>query len=213
MAEGDLIRLFLDPESRCLEGFYMQAHVSAHRLGRLYAALYFKRIWQPVADEIYHEVWECAGCVCHISLAADDELPDFNLGTTQRLHKALGDWKFSHSSVEVTLHYTECAKPLLPEDRFVLNIIPEEESSLFRLLKQLRTILVGHDNPPQHGYHVSVTNAGEVKWRKEIPGGSPPDQPEQPSPGDATSSGTVSFASEGHANQGRPNINPENPWR
>ena len=110
MAEGDLIRLFLDPESCCLEGFYMQAHVSAHRPGCLYAALYFKRIWQTVPDKIFHERWETAGCVCHISLAADDELPEYNLCTPKRLYQAMREWKSSHSSVKVILQYIYLAK-------------------------------------------------------------------------------------------------------
>ena len=211
MAERDLIRLFLKPESCCLAGFYMQAHDSAHRPGRLYAALYFKRIWQPVADEFFHEWWECAGCVCHISLAADDELPEYNLRTTQKLKEALQEWKSSHSRVKATLQYIDMKK--LSEERIVLNIIEDEESLLFPLLNRLREILLGYKNPPEHEYHVSVTEAGRVTWRKEAPGGSPADQPAQPSPGDATSSGAVSFASEGHANQGRPNRNPENPWK
>ena len=169
-------------------------------------------MWKTVPDKTYHEWWEADDCVCHISLASDDELPEYNLRTTQKLKEALQEWKSSHSRVKATLQYIDMKKP--SEERIVLNIIADEESLLFPLLNRLREILLGYKNPPEHEYHVSVTEAGTLTFRKEeAPGGSPADQPAQPSPGDASSSGAVSFASEEHANQGRPNRNPWNPWK
>ena len=212
MAAGELAVFFLAPESCCLERFYMQAQGSAHRPGHLYAALYFNRIWQTVPDKTYHERWEAEDCVCHISLAADDELPEYNLRTTQKLKEALQEWKSSHSRVKATLQYIDMKK--LSEERIVLNIIEDEESLLFPLLNRLREILLGYKNPPEHEYHVSVTEAGRLTWRKEeAPGGSPANQPAQPSPGDATSSDSVSFASEEPSERPLTTNRPWNPWK
>ena len=212
MAAGELAVFFLDPDSCCLERFYMKAERSAKRPGHLYAALFFNRMWKTVPDKTFHEWWEADDCACHISLASDDELPEYNLRTTQNLKEALQEWKSSHSRVKATLQYIDMKK--LSEERIVLNIIADEESLLFPLLNRLREILLGYKNPPEHEYHVSVTEAGTLTFRKEeAPGGSPADQPAQPSPGDATSSDSVSFASEEPSERPLTTNRPWNPWR
>ena len=222
---GELSLLFRTPETCWLKGLHIQAHVWRHRPGRHYAdvetyppgrhyaALYFSGMEQTVADPQYHERWVCSDCVCHISLAADDELPDYNPRREEELRRALQEWKRSHGRVEATLLYRDLEDWVNSEERIVLDIIADGETVLSGLLNLLREIHLGHGNPPERGYHVSATDPGTVQWRFEPPqelpystvGGAPAHQPAAPSTGGATSSGDVGIAQLGG---GRNNYNP-----
>ena len=91
-------------------------------------------------------------------------MPEYDRGKVRSLYQAMVAWKRSHNSVKATLRYIDLEDRIASEDRILLNIIPDDESSLLRLLEWLRDILVGHTNPPEPGYHVSVTEPGEVVW-------------------------------------------------
>ena len=149
---GELSLLFRNPETCCLKGLHIQAHVWRHRPGRHYAdveryrpgrhyaALYFSGMEQTVADPQYHERWVCSDCVCHISLAADDELPDYNPCGEEELRRALQKWKRFHRRVEATLLYRDLEEWVNSEDRIVLDIIADGETVLSGLLNLLREI-------------------------------------------------------------------------
>ena len=111
---GELSRLLLRPEACRLEGLNVQAYMSNRHPGRLYAALYFDRITQTVPDDTYHALWDCTDCICHISLAADHELPEYNGRLQQRLIQPMRKWQRSHSSVEVSLVYLDLDRRLHP---------------------------------------------------------------------------------------------------
>ena len=161
---GEAAVLFLRPIRCSLAGINLEVGEAKENRDRLYAAVHFNTITSLSPDDL-NQRWICSDCNCHISLTRIRDMPPYDAKTVSQLDNTIKEWQRAHVSIQVTLHYT--GRPQIHEDdRIVLHLVPDGDSSLAGLVDEPHDLLVGQ---APTNYHVSLTDPGKIHWFKHQP--------------------------------------------